>query len=168
MFRQLQDADCVKPISDSEVPESTASDSGIYPGSERAFSEATLSILKQWIQEQEFEQLKELGLFSLEKKPRGDITALYNSLKGDCGDVGLCPPLPDDEQQKREWSLVAPEEVQLDIREKFFSEGGVRHRNRLPIPGGFKGVCRCGTEGHGLLGMVIMHQQLDLRKSFQP
>ncbi|KAK4811923.1 hypothetical protein QYF61_017447 [Mycteria americana] len=57
------------------------------------------------------ERLRELGLFSLEKRRlRGDLIALYNCLKGGC----------------REGRF------RLDIRKFFFTERVIKHWNRLP------------------------------------
>ncbi|KAK4811073.1 hypothetical protein QYF61_016359 [Mycteria americana] len=56
-------------------------------------------------------RLRELGLFSLEKRRlRGDLIALYNYLKGGC----------------REGRF------RLDIRKCYFTERVVKHWNRLP------------------------------------
>ncbi|KAK4819606.1 hypothetical protein QYF61_008301 [Mycteria americana] len=60
------------------------------------------------------ERLRDLGLFSLEKRRlRGDLIALYNCLKGGC-------------RKGR---------FRLDIRKFYFTERVVKHWNRLPREG---------------------------------
>jgi len=120
----------------------------------------TTKLWRVWNTDLTGEQLRKLGLFSLEKERlRGDLIPVYNCMRGGCGELGADlfsqVVLVEWEAMASSWTGGGSGWIWGNFS---FSESEVLEQ---ATQGAVQELCTCGTVGYGLAGTVVVGWQLD-------